>query len=694
MFSSVGELLRSLFLYLDKVVYRLMGNLYELFIEIASVNFFSDDTITTFAARVYGLLAIFMLFRISFSILTYIVNPDSINDKTAGSGRLIGNFLITIIMLISAPWLFMQAMNLQKTILQENIIGKIILGVGSDEAISYQFGAGYEMGWTTFSAFFYPNIGTCNRSNLNYVPYEYNESNPSSNSCCNDMGADGQCKTWHHLTVGKYVNAIDGDVVNAIVKTNGVETEVYEYNYGVSTLAGVFICYILLLFCIQIAVRSVKFGFLQLIAPIPIISYIDPKHGKDGMFKKWLKVCGKTYADIFIRLAAIYFALFIITEIGQSGAMINTITNKPAGPLAKVLIIMGALMFAKELPKFIEEITGIKLDGGFSLNPFKNNPFLSAAAGGLVGAGLGTVGALTGGGALDGLTGAFRGMRSGFGGKKLGEIASGQIGANAKMRTARLNGSTFGGRLRNSVGGALGFQTDSQRIESQIHGIDEQIKDIDNANKPLEDSIADRKAYTDKVKSMEDRAMSKIRDGEAGVISTQYKALMNRAERLREDMRNGRATEAQVAAAEIAANNYLTNTGMQDYIDYTTGFSNQARMVDLDGNAVAGQFANVGNVSDATMQGMFDDLLSMTATEQTYSVDGSATNTVTMSQAEVRAGAASRHSNAGRISGSTNYDTRTTISESKARKQQLEQEKAALYDQQRRAKANEDATKR
>lgn len=590
MFYSVGELLRSLFLYLDKVVYRLMGNLYELFIEIASVNFFSDDTITTFAARVYGLLAIFMLFRISFSILTYIVNPDSINDKTAGSGRLIGNFLITIIMLISAPWLFMQAMNLQKTILQENIIGKIILGVGSDDSISYQFGAGYEMGWTTFSAFFYPNIGTCNRSNLNYVPYEYNESDPSSNSCCNDMGADGQCKTWHHLTVGKYVNAIDGDVVNAIVETNGVETEVYEYNYGVSTLAGVFICYILLLFCIQIAVRSVKFGFLQLIAPIPIISYIDPKHGKDGMFKKWLKVCGKTYADIFIRLAAIYFALFIITEIGQSGAMINTITNKPAGPLAKVLMIMGALMFAKELPKFIEEITGIKLDGGFSLNPFKNNPFLSAAAGGLVGAGLGTVGALTGGSALSGVTGAFRGMRSGFSGKKLGEIASGQTGSNAKMRTARLNGSTFGGRLRSSLGNTFGTGGALARIEAEkmahqneIDAIDNQIKGIEDQKKAIQGSdeyvarqgqLADQKALADSIKAMEERAKSEIMAGNSP-LGEEYLKRKAQADYFRNnvgkmhtfaDGTKRKITTDDVATADARTNNWVNDEGMKEYL--------------------------------------------------------------------------------------------------------------------------------
>ena len=37
----------------------------------------------------------------------------------------------------------------------------------------------------------------------------------------------------------------------------------------------------------------------------------------------------------------------------------------------KVFIIMGTLLFAKQLPKLIQDLTGISLDGKFTINPFK-----------------------------------------------------------------------------------------------------------------------------------------------------------------------------------------------------------------------------------------------------------------------------------------------------------------------------------
>ncbi|MEI3530421.1 MAG: conjugal transfer protein TrbL family protein [Bacilli bacterium] len=667
--AVISDLLRNVFIFIDSVVYNLIGKVYELFISIANTTIISEGTINTFANRVYALLAVFMLFRLSFSVLTYIINPDNINDKSGGGGKLIGNILITIILLISVPWLFGQVWDIQKDLLNDNIIGKIILGNTNVQA-SEQLNAGDNMAWVTFSAFFHPTVGSCADN-----PSIYNEGSTDLGGPCYEAlngitdGDTNVAVAYARIEKSQLVSAIsDSGLLN--IKDN--DEYVFEYLPFISTIAGGFIVYILLLFCIQIAVRSVKLGVLQLIAPIPVISYLDPKQGKDGMFKKWLKVCGKTFADLFIRLAAIYFAIFIITEITSGGGMTDITTGtKQTSLLVKVLIILGALTFAKELPKFIEEITGIKLDGGFSLNPFKNNPVLSGLAGGLMGAGMGVAGALTGAGAMSGLTGAFRGMKAGFGGKKLGEIRSGQTDINNRMRTARMNGSTFGSRLATSFNRSVGLPTKSQQIENRIQNIDDEIKGIDNKLKPTQDSIADRKAYTDKVKAMEDRAVDKIKNGEAGNISTHYKELENRASELRDKLGRGEAgvTASDVANAEMAALDYLNNNGKYDYID-----------------------TSIANGSDAAMIGMYKDLESMASTTQTYKdADG---NTVTIDSTTVRSGAAARHSNAGKVTGTVNDDTRTIINPAEADKQKLSQEKAALYEEQRKSKANEDAIKR
>ena len=483
--TTITGLLRNVFIFIDSIVYGLIGKVYELLIDIANTSIISGDTIDKFADRVYALLAVFMLFKLSFSILTYIINPDSSTDKSTGTGKLIGNILITIVLLISVPWCFDQVWKIQTSILSDNIIGKIILGTNGadDDSIATQFNAGDEMAWTTFSAFFYPDVDGC--------------SNPDSNDCNSALKAIefevGETKT---NVASAYSRIKKSQLVSGIKNSGLVNSQtadkkfVFEYMPLISTIAGGFIVYILILFCIQIAVRSVKLGVLQLIAPIPVISYLDPKQGKDGMFKKWLKICGKTFADLFIRLAAIYFAVFIISEI-TSGSMTDVITGQEqTSVLVKVLVIIGALTFAKELPKFIEEITGIKLDGGFSMNPFKNNALLGGIAGGFIGAGIGAVGGFAGNLiAGNGVGNAFRGFGKGLVSGGVGGAKDKGIKKDTWLRGAKAGvttgtnyanwdaaGSKMGGRLSDRMRSSIGARTKAQELDDKIKVFDDMAK--------------------------------------------------------------------------------------------------------------------------------------------------------------------------------------------------------------------------
>ena len=162
-------------------------------------------------------------------------------------------------------------------------------------------------------------------------------------------------------------------VARTTVSNNGVNREefIMDYKFIFSTAVGVFVCLILIGFCMDVAVRSIKLAFYQLIAPIPIISYVDPKSGKDGMFKKWYQAVLKTYVSLFVRLLALYFAVYIISMVVHGQIVDSVDGSKISSPLLVVFVVIGALMFAKELPKILEGI-GIKLDGnGFSINPIK-----------------------------------------------------------------------------------------------------------------------------------------------------------------------------------------------------------------------------------------------------------------------------------------------------------------------------------
>ena len=488
--TIINDFLRSVGIFFDSLVYGLIGSLYELFMDISATQIFANGTIEEFADRVYALLAIFMLFRLSFSFLTYIITPDAASDKNSGAGKLIGNILLTIVLLISVPWLFNQVLQIQNDLLRDNIIGKIILGTKSTD-VTNQMQAGDTMAWETFSAFFYPREDIC-------------ENGLSDQTACiaalnGNIGGEGKVQVSGMDLGAAYQRIANAQSVRGVSKNGLVNVKdgngeyIFEYTGFISLIAGGFIAYILLLFSIQIAVRTIKLGVLQLIAPIPIISYLDPKQGKDGMFKKWLKTCGKTFADLFIRLAAIYFAIFVITEITKGGGLQNTLTGVQTTGFAKVLVILGALTFAKDLPKFIEEITGIKLDGGFSLNPFKNNALLGGLVGGALGAGLGAVGGFAGNLiAGNGVKNAFRGfgkglVSGGIGGAKDKGIKKDTFTRGAKAGVATgtnyanwaLTGSTPRGRMAAKLSSGLGAKTAVQKLDDEIKAYEDFTKEAD-----------------------------------------------------------------------------------------------------------------------------------------------------------------------------------------------------------------------
>ena len=73
-------------------------------------------------------LSVFMVFKLSISIINYVINPDALSDKSKGFGKLITNVVISLILLAITPNLFNMAFNLQTDILNSNAIYQIITG--------------------------------------------------------------------------------------------------------------------------------------------------------------------------------------------------------------------------------------------------------------------------------------------------------------------------------------------------------------------------------------------------------------------------------------------------------------------------------------------------------------------------------------------------------------------------------------
>lgn len=534
----IAKLFRSLFLLIDKVIYWAVNMVYQLFIMISETGIFTPEDIRTFAGRIYVLLGVFMLFKVSFSLITYILNPDSLTDKSKGVGKLLTNFFVVLIGIVAVPYVFQAAFSLQAIVLKGNVIGNLIMGMNAEvmgnNNYNYVEQGGNLMSYTTLSAFIRlnenvvgqkcsdnPVVGAVDSSGLPLYNSDGTRQAEINSECEAEAGDVMNAEVNNGGTVKDVLVAAysknnmyyftDTDLVNLRADNlEGNEDWIFNYNFIISSIAGGFLAWILLLFCIDVATRSVKLGFLQLIAPIPIISYIDPKSGKDGIFKKWTNQCVKTYVDLFVRLVAIYFAIFVISTLAN-GRIYNVVTNENQTNIFVIIfIIFGALMFAKQLPGLISDILGVKLDGGFTLNPMKKlgqSPF----AAGLVGAAGGLLG-----------------------------------GMAANAWAAKQNGLGFGKGLRSTLAGGLsaGFRGGKAGLTSDGKG-----SVLSSASKGITDSSRARNLRMKGYGAM-DKAMDRVTDI-AGIkyATGTTSALKSKTNALQQDLANSRRNEQAMSTA-------------------------------------------------------------------------------------------------------------------------------------------------
>ena len=422
------DILNMFFTFLDRIVYGLITVLYELLLYLANLDLFgmseitnpaaTDNVIITFGNRVYVLLGIFMLFKVSFSILQYMVNPDAFSDKSKGFGKMITNILISLVLIVVIPYIFQFAFHVQGVVLEQNLLGQLILGnsvttvnssdTEKEEEMNINVEMAEDLQFLVYGSFFSVKTDVVPECAAGPVLGTKAMAKAEADGCLtklaeyfSDMGGANKLGDFF-AAGGKDDVARRFDAFGEVVNVKNEDGE-YIFNYMpvISTIAGGFIVVMLLSFCMDVAVRIIKLGFLEIISPIPIISYMDPKQsGKDGMLGKWSNECLKTYFSLFIRIGIIYFAFFV-TDLIANKILSNPTTDlylneqQPEGLMAifvQVMVILGVFFFAKEVPKLIENlIPGMSGAGSLTINPLKkiNESPLAAGALALGGAAIG-----------------------------------------------------------------------------------------------------------------------------------------------------------------------------------------------------------------------------------------------------------------------------------------------------------------
>ncbi|MGN0973732.1 MAG: conjugal transfer protein TrbL family protein [Bacilli bacterium] len=403
-FSDIGDAIsgsvRRTFISIDKAIYGFVGQIYELFFDISRLNFLAGDVYSTIFKRVFLILGIFMLFKLTFSLLRYLISPDALNDKEKGAGKLIGRVITCVLILIVlVPFgstdakdpgesassklnanirnqgiAFGTLQTMQELIVEKNLIGKIVLG---SAAVQYEKNTdmGENIALTVFSAFFRRNqdvtVEECEYaiSDNNVTVYKFDDSSKKEEFVVSSMNQ-----------AYELADVVCDDAKNSYL---------FTYDVFISTIVGLVVVVLIFLFTFDVAIRGIKLGILRLIAPIPAISYIDPKSSKDGAFANYIKTLMSTYLDLFLRLAIIYVVILLISAIaGDNTTVISGTTNT----VGKVIIIIALLFFAGQAPKFIMQALGIKSNGtglGFGaalLGGALAGGFAGATTGGVAGA--------------------------------------------------------------------------------------------------------------------------------------------------------------------------------------------------------------------------------------------------------------------------------------------------------------------
>ena len=379
----LNDIFRSIFFFIDSAIYGVMQTLYNFLLDISKVQIFSESAIQNFATRIYAFLGIFMIFKLTVSMVQYVAEPEKLESD---GKKIVINIMVALALMIILPGIvFPLSTRLQDAILDDGVIENLILGIDpTDTAGKTRKQAGRTVSYLSFSTFFYlapcENVSTFIIQQKDDGTYETVLSAeceseitvPAAGNFIADYAASYEQKNMKMLR--EWVN-----------EKNNNKEYLFTYNYIISSIVGLVELFIFFRFCFDISLRAVKLGFLQLIAPIPIISYADPKSKK--VFDTYIKEYINTYLSLFIRLAAIYFAITIISMIAN-----NQIYQRVDDGIAPVtnfwvqlFIIIGCLMFASEVPKLLEKLLGINV-GSMSLNPFKNSPLANAVVGGAIGA--------------------------------------------------------------------------------------------------------------------------------------------------------------------------------------------------------------------------------------------------------------------------------------------------------------------
>lgn len=387
-----------------------INNVYSLILLLADVDLFEifgNDIKNKFLA----LVGLFMVFKLAFAVIQYIIDPDKMTNSSSGAQKILVRVVIALALLGTIDRLFSEAKNIQAIVLKDGVMEKLIFGTNSgniktdigDDDMSEDDNARY-ISYALFAPFIRFNnaafiengkVPVCGPGVfMNSIGKPGTGEYSCEGDCCAKFEDEAEKADKLKPLKDAILRHNIGSALYQVATLKMNKKMIFELDWFLAPVIGIIASVILVVIAINVAIRAVKLALLQLIAPLPIISYIDV-NDKNNMFQKWLKLVISTYIDLFIRLFSFFFAIMIITKvITEVEGGIPTFSGEKNytfadHPIVIIFLIIGSLLFATQLPKILKDLFGYDGDG-----PTKGfvGKGLSAIGAGVVGLGAGAIG--------------------------------------------------------------------------------------------------------------------------------------------------------------------------------------------------------------------------------------------------------------------------------------------------------------
>lgn len=368
---------RTILLTIDQVAYSSIDNAYNMITKFARAEFFTNEAVVSIMRSTYIIIGLLALFKIALLLINAMISPDKLFEKGAGLGGIVKNICIMFVLLIAVPILFNESMKIQQVIVDNDYVNRLFgISAGSNSNIGDMFKT------SAISALINPDSDiatlttTTDASGNKIRQYvlrtkdkvgaekataagEKCSSSNSSTHCEDAINDYNKAVLSNDQTARNHMFSTLINHVGDYIKTDGGQIYVYNYSMLITFIVGIGITYLLILFSFDLAERAIKLAILEVVSPLFIVTYIDPKSAKSGPFSSWLKEVGGTYVGLYIRLAALTL-IIVLTNLWNSRK-----GDIDLGFWGEIVFILSLLIFAKQFPKWLAGLVGIKdFDGG------------------------------------------------------------------------------------------------------------------------------------------------------------------------------------------------------------------------------------------------------------------------------------------------------------------------------------------